>query len=156
MKALTIWQPWATLIAARAKRYEFRTWRMPRALIGVDVAIHAAARPMREAEIVEILEALDRPYRGYAQFVDAARAQPILSNALAWVRAKGAASDPASPAPTSRVIATCRFEASIDADNIDDLSPGAMMYAWPIVRVRRHLSPPPAKGAQGFWEWRNA
>jgi hypothetical protein len=42
MKALTIWQPWATLIAAGVKRIETRSWstdyRGP-------LAIHAAARP---------------------------------------------------------------------------------------------------------------
>ncbi|WP_371822846.1 hypothetical protein [Cohnella sp. LGH] len=26
MKAITVWQPWATLIALRLKRYETRSW----------------------------------------------------------------------------------------------------------------------------------
>lgn len=43
MKALTIWQPYASLIAVGAKKYETRSWRTDyRGLI----AIHAALRPM--------------------------------------------------------------------------------------------------------------
>lgn len=34
MKALTIWQPWASLIISGAKPYEFRGWRIPESLIG--------------------------------------------------------------------------------------------------------------------------
>src|SRR5215212_7204780 len=32
--ALTIWQPWATLVIADCKPYEFRTWPAPRPLWG--------------------------------------------------------------------------------------------------------------------------
>jgi hypothetical protein len=34
MKAITVWQPWASLIAIGAKPYEFRGWQPPRAIIG--------------------------------------------------------------------------------------------------------------------------
>lgn len=40
MKAITIWQPWASLIACGAKRYETRSW--PTKYRG-PIAIHAAA-----------------------------------------------------------------------------------------------------------------
>ena len=46
MKALTIWQPWASLIIAGAKPYEFRGWRAPRSLIGQRIVIHAAAKKL--------------------------------------------------------------------------------------------------------------
>lgn len=46
-KTLTLWQPWATLIATGIKKYETRSWstnyRGP-------LLIHAAKRPMTEAE----------------------------------------------------------------------------------------------------------
>ena len=45
MKALTIWQPWASLLASGRKKYETRSWatsyRGP-------IAIHAAKRPVRQ------------------------------------------------------------------------------------------------------------
>lgn len=45
MKALTIRQPWASLIALGVKRIETRSWRAPHALIGKTIAIHAGASP---------------------------------------------------------------------------------------------------------------
>lgn len=41
MKALTIRQPWASLIALGVKTIETRSWRAPQALIGQTIAIHA-------------------------------------------------------------------------------------------------------------------
>lgn len=41
MRALTIRQPWATLIALGVKTIETRSWRAPQALIGQTIAIHA-------------------------------------------------------------------------------------------------------------------
>jgi hypothetical protein len=42
MKAISLWQPWASLIACGAKPYETRHWAPPRELIGQRIAIHAA------------------------------------------------------------------------------------------------------------------
>lgn len=44
MKALSLWQPWASLIAVGAKRVETRAWPAPDWLIGQRIAIHAAKR----------------------------------------------------------------------------------------------------------------
>lgn len=45
MKAITVWQPWASLLVSGRKRYETRSWatsyRGP-------IAIHAAKRPVRQ------------------------------------------------------------------------------------------------------------
>ena len=59
--ALTVWQPWASLIVAGVKPYEFRGWPAPRAYRGAEIAIHAGARPVRRAEIADlILRLLDQ------------------------------------------------------------------------------------------------
>lgn len=55
LPAITLWQPWATLIAAGAKPFEFRSWPAPRRLWGKRVAIHAGARPVRRDELQELL-----------------------------------------------------------------------------------------------------
>lgn len=47
MKALTLWQPWASLVAEGIKTIETRSWRAPAALIGERIAIHAAAKEPR-------------------------------------------------------------------------------------------------------------
>lgn len=44
MKALTLWQPWASLIAVGVKTIETRSWAAPKSLIGQRIAIHAAKR----------------------------------------------------------------------------------------------------------------
>lgn len=41
MKALPLWQPWASLVAINAKRIETRKWAPPVKLIGQRIAIHA-------------------------------------------------------------------------------------------------------------------
>ena len=43
MPALTLWQPWASLIAIGAKSIETRSWPAPAGLVGERIAIHAAA-----------------------------------------------------------------------------------------------------------------
>ena len=48
MLALTLWQPYATLIACGAKTIETRSWAAPESLIGQRLAIHAAVRPVRD------------------------------------------------------------------------------------------------------------
>jgi hypothetical protein len=45
VKTITLWQPWAQLIALKAKTIETRSWPAPRALIGQRIAIHAAQLP---------------------------------------------------------------------------------------------------------------
>lgn len=44
MKAISLWQPWASAIALGLKNYETRGWRPPAALIGQPLAIHAAKK----------------------------------------------------------------------------------------------------------------
>ncbi len=46
MKALTVRQPWASLIVLGIKTIETRSWKLPAAMVGQRIAIHAgAARP---------------------------------------------------------------------------------------------------------------
>jgi len=44
MYAITLWQPWATAMAAGFKTIETRPWPAPKNLIGQRIAIHAAKR----------------------------------------------------------------------------------------------------------------
>lgn len=44
MKALSLWQPWASAVALGLKHYETRGWKPPAALVGQVVAIHAAKK----------------------------------------------------------------------------------------------------------------
>jgi len=44
VKALTLWQPYASLCALGVKTIKTRSWPAPKALIGQRIAIHAATR----------------------------------------------------------------------------------------------------------------
>ena len=50
MKAITLYQPWASLIAVGVKTIETRNWA-PLAVLGQRIAIHAAKRPPRIQEL---------------------------------------------------------------------------------------------------------
>jgi hypothetical protein len=65
MKALTLWQPWASLIAVGAKKIETRSWRPPTTL--GRLLICSARRPLKietdvvdEAARVRIYRAMER------------------------------------------------------------------------------------------------
>ena len=44
MKAISLWQPWASLVADSRKRIETRSWRPPEWLVGKKLAIHATKK----------------------------------------------------------------------------------------------------------------
>jgi hypothetical protein len=139
MKALTVTQPWATLVAIDAKNIETRSWwtgyRGP-------LAIHAAKiMPRTVREWVEDPEAeeIRRTLRaaGYASFDDL---------------------------PLGQVLCICRLDRceKITAQNrppwpelaFGDYTLGR--YMWHFAAVKRLDKPAPAKGAQGLWEWESA
>lgn len=47
MKAISIKQPWASLIAHGIKDIENRTWKCPQKYIGQRVLIHASGKPLK-------------------------------------------------------------------------------------------------------------
>lgn len=72
MKALTLWEPWASLIALGVKRIETRSWQTS---YRGPLAIHAAARPIRVDEWNSDLKEIVDRFRAtgwkprYSQFV---------------------------------------------------------------------------------------
>ena len=65
MRAVTLHQPWASLIAHGYKTTETRGWPAPQALVGSRVAIHAAKRRPRRTEwnrqVAEIAGRMEMP-----------------------------------------------------------------------------------------------
>lgn len=70
MKALTIWQPWASLIACKAKTLEIRRWQTN---YRGPLAIHAAKRPYRRSKEHGVA---DLPYGAFLCLVDLADCFP--------------------------------------------------------------------------------
>lgn len=137
MRALTLWQPWASLCAAGVKEHETRSWPAPRRAVGERLAIHAAAKTASsvESEITPDLDVLCRSLFG---------------------------SDWRRSLPRSQVLCTATLHEAVPTESIADLvtdadrtsgiwTPGR--WAWPLTDLET-FAPIPARGAQGLWRWR--
>jgi len=136
MRAISLWQPWASLIACGAKRHETRS----RAARTGPLAIAATATIRPE------VRALFHRDPEFHRVIEAALGTPD-----DW--------------PVGVVVATCVIEsvertedlvASGQLEDLDrllgDYRPGR--FAWVLTNIHRIDPPIRAKGKQGFWEWR--
>lgn len=138
VKALTLTQPWASLMALQEKRVETRSWFLPKNVIGKEVAIHAAkgfpkwARETCHEE--PFRSSLTMPLSGYY-----------------W--------DPAEH--TGEVLCVvkfigCRFTQDVRCQlttkeiAFGDYADGRFAWFTEFVRL---LEPVPAVGHLGFWDW---
>lgn len=151
MKVLTIWQPWASLIIAGAKPYEFRGWEAPKWIQGQRIGIHAGARPVRKAEIAELIARLNS---------DAAWSTGLLREIALPLLERWHLS-PAS-LPLSSILGTAVLGRPVSAfDIVHEF--GAQLndsdrdehgnFAWPVSEIETFTPIAPAKGMQGFWNW---
>ena len=145
MPCLTVIQPWATLIAAGAKRVETRDW-IREDLCGRRVAIHAAARWSPRQHMFAA---------GTPRIADALRAAGFMPSA----------DDGQAPwLPLGAVVATVRIVgfaeyASLDAWTWTRVASAAMgdqdhgRFAWLLEDPRPFPEPHPAAGQRGLWRW---
>jgi hypothetical protein len=152
MKAITIWQPWASLIMAGAKPYEFRSWPAPRALRGQRVAIHAGARPVKRREMVDLLTR-GLSCEAWTTALKLDIALPLLDR---WLTSPG-------QLPLSSILGTATLgEPQRAFDIVSEF--GAQLndsdrnehcnWAWPLTDIEVFEPILPARGAQGFWDWK--
>lgn len=145
---ITVWQPWASLIAASAKPYEWRGWPAPARFVGHRIAIHAGARKVHREEIAALLLDIEREGEA-ATSLNVAKARPLLQ---AWHTSPGML-------PLSSVLCTARLGVPItaeqyarafkgDSDRVDH-----SRWGWPLTEIEPLEPFVPAKGAQGFWSW---
>lgn len=145
--ALTVWQPWATLIAEGFKPFEFRRWPAPARFVGQRIAIHAGARAMKSAEVRALLAQMQAKHPNPALDI---RCIPLLERAL---------SNPAS-FHTRAVVCTVRLGEPVNPSGIrarfanDSDRDEEFHWGWPMLDVQRLEPPIPATGAQGIWTWR--
>ena len=158
MKALTVWQPWASLIIAGAKPYEFRGWRAPRSLIGQRIVIHAASRKMDLEEARMLFHA--KHLRNADAEIGAAwaetcliadKAGPVLAQAIANALPLGAGIGTAVIGePRSGIDIAEEF--GVPRANDSDRDEHAN-WGWPMLDIEAWPQPVPMRGAQGFWTW---
>ena len=140
MKALTIWQPYASLIVLGYKHFETRSWWTN---ISGKVAIHAAKYHKLPHEVYEeIAEAIGIPpekYRGsWLYYLENGVPSQSFGAILGTVDM-----EPSVPANSLRLS---RAELALG-----DYSPGR--FAWPMKNATQFPTPIPASGHQGLWEW---
>lgn len=126
MKAISLWQPWATAIAVGVKRIETRHWRT--AYTG-PVLIHAAKRWTRDQR--EFAEAEQRAGR---------LPEDIPLGAIVAI----ATIDGCVP---SEILSRQVCAVEHDYGNYE-----SGRFGWTLRRVQRFAEPIPYRGAQGFFD----
>lgn len=161
MKALTIYQPWASLIMVGAKPYEFRGWRPPASIIGQRIVIHASAKKVERDDVRSIYHALyfraiNEDWREVAAqtCLHAEQALPILRRSL----------QPAhDPLPMAAGLGTAIIgepklgtsiaeEFGVPRANDNDRDQHAN-WGWPMLDIEIWPEPIPMRGMQGLWNW---
>lgn len=153
MKALTVYQPWASLIVLGAKPLEFRSHDHAKRGGPVDerIVIHASARPMKIRDLDDLMQRLDDG----TSALDRAIALPLIERAIADHERR----ERVSSLPLSAGIGTAILRKAlaapeiasrlgIDSDRVDH-----QKFAWPMDDPIRWDEPIWHRGFQGFWTW---
>jgi hypothetical protein len=149
MKALTIWQPWASLIMLGFKPYEFRGWPAPRYVVGQRIVIHAGIRQIKATEVRDLIETLSAGKFCGGLRVDAI---PFLEDVLMGrrhlPRAAGLGTVHLGEAKQSCDLWPDQFDGLSDSDRREHSN-----WAWPVSEIAHFEPVVPIKGHQGFWNW---
>lgn len=151
MKSLTLWQPWASLVVAGCKPYEFRSWRAPRSVVGERIVVHASARKVAPREIEQLRRLLNAGGR-YA-------AQTCLTPVELALEVLNAGEWPLCAGLGTAIVGEPRSGADIGADfgaiNAVNDSDRELHcnWGWPMLEIERWLEPVLMRGAQGLWTW---
>ncbi|WP_410768088.1 ASCH domain-containing protein [Fontibacillus sp. BL9] len=146
MKAITIHQPWATLIALGEKRFETRSWATN---YRGELAIHAGKKIDKKICQAEPFRTILAKH-GY-------HGDNLPTGAVVAVcRLKACCS--VSRTPNDEASIECGSQNSLNRYPIEkqemafgDFTDGR--FAWELRDVRQLPNPVPAKGRQGFWNW---
>ncbi len=141
MPAITLHQPWASLIAHGIKKVETRSWPPPHSIIGERIAIHAGRTvvlaPGREtvAAIADIY-GTGQWHRGIPRGAVVATATLARAQKVSYLRDGIAYGEPCGQA--------------IPVDPYGDFTPGR--WLWLLTDIRA-IEPVPARGRQRLWYW---
>ena len=142
MKALTLTQPWATLVAIGAKRIETRSWGT--AYRGV-LAIHAAKSFPKEARAFTVDPVCYEMVRAYAGRNYLLGVAYPLGVVLAIARLVSV--ERISKFSRERIL----LNGGPCERDLGNYSAGR--FAWILDSVDSLPYPEPARGALGLWEW---
>ena len=152
MKALTLWQPWASLIACGAKKIETRSWatkyRGP-------IAIHAAAIPINKVFKMQFPVGA----KGWTYHPEYAAMQRLIKMAESALCIDDICK---AKLPLGEIVALIEQTDCIKMTDewIGNLSQQELAFGWfdvgrygHIYENVRQIDPIPAVGHQGLWNW---
>lgn len=143
MRAITLHQPWASLIAEGVKTTETRSWSPPGWLLGDRIAIHAAKRAPSQ-----LFPITDGETYGFLNVKDMPRGKVVATARLAGA---GKVLDYQSDLEEGHVWVKEQYVASaIKTDPYGDYSVGR--WIWFLEDIRKLDKPIPAKGMQRIWQ----
>ena len=150
MKAITLHEPWATLIAAGKKTIETRDWKPPAYLLGERIAIHAGRRKPTGGDL--------RLLKGIQERTELLPLGCVVATATladTWQvghlsYAPGGSAK--CPAERSRCLAHSNdMSRWVEIDPYGNFAPGR--WLWFLADVEPLMVPRRAVGHQRFWEW---
>ena len=151
MYAITLHQPWASLIALGLKNVETRSWPAPERLLGQVIAVHAGRRAMRRPGHRIERELRDHVGRDWSQAIPAGAVVATVTLAgMTRVQYVDPMTDHAVHDDSTEVgCAVGTRQTPIDPWG--DFSCGR--WLWFLDDVEALPEPVPALGHQGFWYW---
>jgi len=156
MPALTLHQPWASLLALGVKPFETRSWSpleryaVRQGFVGQRIAIHAGIKRIPDAEYKEVMKAALASYgasRREASILASVMVDPPYGAVLATGTLIGA-HQVVSVTDDGPVLDNGR---AIRDDLLGDYSESR--WCWEFGDVRPLDEPVPARGFQGIWSW---
>lgn len=146
MKAITIKQPWASLIVHGIKDIENRTWACPKKYLGKRVLIHASAKPDRE------------PYMIFSD-AQADTIDNCVMDVCGYYKLTGSIIgsveivDCVINHPSIWAEKTENYTVGINPKNHENIIGNKVVYNWVLANPVLFKQPIPAKGKLSFWEY---
>lgn len=155
MKALTIYQPWASLIDIGAKPFEFRGWLPPASAIGKRVVNHASARPMNMNDVLRLIRHLES---GNPDIVAATCLKPDIALPFLKGLLDGTSRAPIGMGLGSFILGEPRngieIAESFGLSRVNDSDRDRHAnWGWPVEDYQAFAEPIAVRGRQGLWNW---
>jgi hypothetical protein len=136
-----------------AKPHEFRGYAAPGFVRNQRIVIHAGARPVRPAEVEDLLRRIDAEASGTGSFeertcLDLNKARDLLLKVRAAFKCRLL---PTSMALGTAVLGNPIQSCDLFKMNVADSDRGQFNWAWPLTDIQNFEPPVPMRGAQGFW-----
>lgn len=147
LPALSLWQPYASLVVTGTKRHETRGWS-PGSLTGRRIAVHAALRAPKRAEI-DMLHPLVCMCFGEMWYRDLPRGVFV-----GTVEVESASKVVDYPDDGLNELVQLEDGYVFQDDYLGDYSVGR--WVWRLKEPRQFAEPVPARGHQRVWIWRGA